>query len=704
MDTTFKGLLGNTIGNFTPTPRGSLGGLAAITGSAKPSKKIDVKYRLIYGPDLDVIRGEVLHHLSDIPTVCVRHSKLTLRTPTTFKNLRGVYAYQAMPFSELQSLISTRIDFVQPLKDGSSKPISVPKDVVSAVLNTSFHVHAPSQFGLRVVDKNEACIELNAAGTVEASESNLEVLLLHDPSWEGLLLFNVLAETVERGGRLPSNEMEPESATLTTADCNELVIWLAREYGVKANAKAVERTLRQIAEKHGRYHPVLQYFESLPQHDGEPRLDTWLVDLFGAECSLCKGGHCEYLQKVSRWFLLSAISRAFTPGCQSDYVLTLESKQGTGKTSGLAALVGGVPGDVFSSTKLDFKSKDRFIQLRGNWLYCLDELAYSEVDPDMLKNFITDRADNYRGVFATENGKVKRRCVLCATVNPKEDKAYLKSEDRRWWPVKVKAIDIKRIEAERDQLWAEAVEAYNEAKASGEVWWPESAEDKELFNQHIAAVAASVAPSLWDDRVLDVVTRQICADVQRAIELARRLRETQLATGLSTAALAKAAGGQDVTKRTHITVDGVLEALGVPITQRSRVQGEIRASLKKLGLSSPEKTHRDALGRPGRGYLFERDDQRRRAIAAVLTADCLRAFPHARRSEIEANFVARLLEPQLDDASFLSWAHGEKLGGARGEKLADHLRTLPLLQQIAIDLELATAEDFAVQEPESEDW
>ena len=221
---TYKGLLGSTIGNFTPTPRGSLGGLASLTG-AKPSKKIDVKYRLIYGPDLDSIRGEVLHHLSDIPTVCVRHSKLTLSTPTTFKNLRGVYAYQAMPFSELQSLISTRIEFIQPLKDGSSKPISVPKDVVAAVLNTSFHVHAPSSFGLRVVDKNEACIELNASGTVEASENNLEVLLLHDPSWEGLLRFNVLAETVERGGRLPSNEQEPESPTLTTADCNELVIW-----------------------------------------------------------------------------------------------------------------------------------------------------------------------------------------------------------------------------------------------------------------------------------------------------------------------------------------------------------------------------------------------------------------------------------------------------------------------------------------------
>lgn len=657
---TYKGLLG-TIGNFTPTPRGS--GLASLTG-AKPSKKIDVKYRLIYGPDLDAIRGEVLHHLSDIPTVCVRHSKLTLRTPTTFKNLRGVYAYQAMPFSELQSLISTRIEFIQPLKDGSSKPISVPKDVVAAVLNTSFHVHTPLQFGLRVVDKNEPVIELNAAGTVEATEGNLEVLLLHDPSWEGLLRFNVLAETVERGGRLPSNEQEPESPTLTTTDCNELVIWLAREYGVKATPKAVERTLRQIAEKHGRYHPVLQYFARLPQHDGEPRLDTWLSTLFGAECNLCKGGHCDYLAKVGRWFLLGAIARAYEPGCQSDYVLVLESKQGTGKTSGLAALVGGA-GDVFSSTKLDFRSKDRFIQLRGNWLYCLDELAYSEVDPDMLKNFITDRADNYRGVFATENGKVKRRCVLCATVNPKEDKAYLKSEDRRWWPVRVKVIDIKKIEAERDQLWAEALTAYHEAKQSGAVRWPESFEDKELFNRHIAAVAASVAPSLWDDRVLDTVTRQIRADVQRAIEQ-----------------------GQDVTKRTHITVDGVLEALGVQITQRSRVQGEIRASLKKLRLTSPEKTHRDAQGKPGRGYLFDRDDQRRRAIAAVLTADCLQAFPHARRSEIEASFVAKLLEPQLDDAGFLSWARGEKLR-------EEHLHTLPLLQQIAIDLELATTEDFA---------
>ncbi len=165
--------------------------------------------------------------------------------------------------------------------------------------------------------------------------------------------------------------------------------------------------------------------------------------------------------------------------------------------------------------------------------------------------------------------------------------------------------------------------------------------------------------------MLDTVTRQIRADVQRAIEQ-----------------------GQDVTKRTHITVDGVLEALGVPINQRSRVQGEIRASLKKLGLTSPEKTHRDALGKPGRGYLFDRDDQRRRAIAAVLTADCLQAFPHARRSEIEASFVANLLEPLLNDVGFLSWARGEKLR-------EEHLHTLPLLQQIAIDLELAIAEDFA---------
>jgi putative DNA primase/helicase len=51
---------------------------------------------------------------------------------------------------------------------------------------------------------------------------------------------------------------------------------------------------------------------------------------------------------------------------------------------------------------------------------------------------------------------------------------------RRFWPVTVGQIDLEKIREDRDQLWAEAVEAFK----AGEPWWLSPDEDAELRQAH----------------------------------------------------------------------------------------------------------------------------------------------------------------------------------------------------------------------------
>jgi predicted P-loop ATPase len=309
---------------------------------------------------------------------------------------------------------------------------------------------------------------LSKSGTPKPILANAITALREAPAWFGVLAYDEFArETVIRSAP-PWDAKFVNWAQRAWTSHDDLLAteWLQRE-DISVTAAVAAQAVEAAAHESS-FHPVKDYLEGL-EHDGRPRLDSWLTSCLGVAAT-------PYHHEVGRAIMIAAVARIFDPGCKVDTVPIFEGPQGARKSTAIKTLFE----PWFSDELADLGSKDAAMQTRGVWGLEVSELdAMSRAEVSRTKAFVTRTTDRFRPPYGSRIIESPRACVFWGTTN---SDSYLKDETggRRFLPVKVGRIKIEALEENRDQLWAEAVLAYLE----GIPWWITSREVQADADRH----------------------------------------------------------------------------------------------------------------------------------------------------------------------------------------------------------------------------
>lgn len=304
----------------------------------------------------------------------------------------------------------------------------------------------------------EARLQVNDKGIPAANLGNAIMILSNHAAWAGVVAFNVRDLKVYFLSAPPfmaeyAGGQDSYPRVMTPADAGRTAAWFTAFQKMGLSGAAAFEAL-EIVSHQTEFDPVLQYLEALPPWDRVPRLSTWLTRYAGVDDT-------PYSRAVGMRWLISAVARACWPGCQADAMLILEGKQGKRKSSLVRALAGSWFGDQLPN--LERKETDAKQYMHGPWIIEVQELdAFSRSENSTIKKFLTIRDDTFRAPYARGHERHLRRGVCAGSTN--DDDRYLRdpSGARRFWPVYCReAIDVEGLQRDRDQLFAEALDAYD---------------------------------------------------------------------------------------------------------------------------------------------------------------------------------------------------------------------------------------------------
>lgn len=299
-------------------------------------------------------------------------------------------------------------------------------------------------------------LEVTSQGKVKNNYSNIKIIIENDLNLKGKIVFDEFSNRAKVIGEVPwkRSDIKP---SLQDSDITNICIYIEETFGVTVSEERLRKVLIASIESKA-INPPKEYLNSL-SWDGVNRIDTLLIDYFGAEDT-------EYTRFVTRKWLCGAVARIFVPGIKFDYMLVLIGDQGVGKSTFFKKL----GKSWFTDSIQDVEGNQAIEKTIGSWIIEFGELqAFSKAESNAIKRFISATEDKTRLAFERSTGYFKRQCVFAGTTN---DEEFLKDDtgNRRFWPVNFKGKKIRKLldsddfENSIDQIWAEAVYRWKELK------------------------------------------------------------------------------------------------------------------------------------------------------------------------------------------------------------------------------------------------
>lgn len=353
-------------------------------------------------------------------------------------------------------------------------------------------------------------------------------------------------------------------------------------YGLKITVERAEQAIRKQA-KQKTLDPVKEYLDSLVW-DGQKRLDTCLP---GVE------EHTEYTRMVARKSLLAAIARVYHPGIGADQTLILVGRERRGKSEWISRMCKGMEVSLG-----DIKQKDSLMLAHRAWIVVSNEAgALNQADFDDLKDFMTTKKDSYRAPYARQPREYRRRWVIWGSTNEAE---FLREREgnRRFLLVECTGrLDFDLFTPEYvDQIWAEAMHAYNQGETHRLSDYEESLAAKERVKY--------TRSDSWTEMIEELLRMPVPKNWEkvRLSERASRVRQYEVGITETLGSMSSPAEKQ----REYITpLEAWVEALGGAPKDLSR-QDLGRLSDAMAALVSRGSLRREPKKRhiPGQGQQF----------------------------------------------------------------------------------------------------